>query len=37
VDDAIDRAKTYLDAGADWIFPEALRGREKFKRFAEEG
>ncbi len=36
VDDAIDRAKAYLDAGADWIFPEALRGPEEFKRFAEE-
>jgi methylisocitrate lyase len=34
--DAIDRAKAFLDAGADWIFPEALRGREEFQRFAEE-
>ena len=25
VDDAIDRAKAYLDAGADWIFPEGSR------------
>jgi methylisocitrate lyase len=36
VDDAIARAKAYLDAGADWIFPEALRGPEEFQRFAEE-
>ncbi|HEY2760202.1 MAG TPA: isocitrate lyase/phosphoenolpyruvate mutase family protein, partial [Pirellulales bacterium] len=34
VDDAIARAKAYLDAGADWIFPEALRGPEEFERFA---
>jgi methylisocitrate lyase len=36
VDDAINRAKAYLDAGADWIFPEALRGPEEFERFAKE-
>src|SRR6476469_8637319 len=24
LDDAIERAKRYIDAGADWIFPEAL-------------
>ena len=36
VDDAIARAKAYLDAGADWIFPEALRGPEEFERFAKE-
>jgi methylisocitrate lyase len=36
VDDAISRAKAYLDAGADWIFPEALRGPEEFERFARE-
>lgn len=34
VDDAITRAKAYLDAGADWIFPEAMRGPEEFERFA---
>lgn len=34
VDDAIARAKAYLEAGADWIFPEALRGPEEFERFA---
>ncbi|HEY2881659.1 MAG TPA: methylisocitrate lyase [Pirellulales bacterium] len=36
VDDAIDRAKAYLDAGADWIFPEALRGPEEFEKVARE-
>src|SRR5215471_5462689 len=25
-DDAVHRAQRYLDAGADWIFPEALEG-----------
>ncbi len=34
VDDAIARSKAYLEAGADWIFPEALRGPEEFERFA---
>ncbi|HUY87351.1 MAG TPA: methylisocitrate lyase [Pirellulales bacterium] len=33
-DDAVDRAKRYLDAGADWIFPEALADREEFERFS---
>jgi methylisocitrate lyase len=36
LDDAIGRAKAYLQAGADWIFPEALRGPEEFERFARE-
>ncbi len=36
LDDAIGRAKAYLDAGADWIFPEALRGPEEFEKFARE-
>jgi len=31
---AVDRAKRYLDAGADWIFPEALADRDEFERFA---
>ena len=35
-DDATDRAKRYLDAGADWIFPEALADRDEFERFAKE-
>ncbi len=34
LDDAVARAKAYLAAGADWIFPEALRGPEEFERFA---
>jgi methylisocitrate lyase len=34
MDEAIDRAKRYLDAGADWIFPEALRTKEEFSQFA---
>lgn len=36
LDDAIDRAKRYLDAGADWIFPEALADTDEFERFARE-
>jgi methylisocitrate lyase len=35
IDAAIDRAKRYLDAGADWIFPEALANRGEFERFAQ--
>jgi len=34
IHDAIDRAKRYLDAGADWIFPEALQSKEEFEQFA---
>jgi methylisocitrate lyase len=33
--DALDRAHCYLDAGADIIFPEALESVEEFSRFAE--
>lgn len=36
LDDAIDRAKKYLSAGADWIFPEALANETEFERFARE-
>ena len=36
LDDAIERAKRYLDAGADWIFPEALAGAKEFEQFANE-
>lgn len=36
VDAAVMRANAYLAAGADWIFPEALRGPEEFERFARE-
>jgi methylisocitrate lyase len=35
IDDAIERAKRYLDAGADWIFPEALADVGEFERFAD--
>ena len=31
LDDAIDRAKAYADAGADLIFPEAMRGPSDFE------
>jgi methylisocitrate lyase len=34
-DAAVDRARLYLDAGADMIFPEALESREEFARFAQ--
>jgi len=34
-DDAVDRAKRYLDAGADAIFPEAMQSAEELGRFAE--
>ena len=33
---AIERARRYLEAGADWIFPEALADRDEFDRFARE-
>jgi methylisocitrate lyase len=36
LDDAIDRAKRYLDAGADWIFVEALTSSEEFQKVADE-
>ncbi len=35
-DDAVQRAKLYLSAGADAIFPEALESPEEFARFARE-
>ena len=34
-DDAVRRAKLYLEAGADAIFPEALETADEFARFAE--
>jgi methylisocitrate lyase len=34
LDAAIDRAKRYLAAGADWIFPEALVDAGEFEQFA---
>ncbi len=33
--DAVDRAKRYIDAGADMIFPEALQSTEEFESFAQ--
>lgn len=33
-EDAVRRAKLYLAAGADAIFPEAMESREEFERFA---
>lgn len=35
-DSAVSRARQYLDAGADWIFPEALTDAEEFATFARE-
>jgi len=35
-DDAVRRARLYLDAGADAIFPEALETPEEFAAFAQE-
>jgi methylisocitrate lyase len=35
-DDAVRRAKLYLDAGADGIFPEAMESADEFARFAKE-
>ena len=34
-DAAVDRAQQYLDAGADWIFPEALASADEFRKFSE--
>jgi methylisocitrate lyase len=33
-DAAVERARQYIAAGADWIFPEALATREEFQAFA---
>lgn len=35
-DDAVRRAKLYLEAGADAIFPEAMESAEEFARFADQ-
>ena len=35
-DNAVERAKAYVEAGADIIFPEALTSEEEFKKFSEE-
>lgn len=36
MNDALQRARLYLDAGADAIFPEALEGPDEFAQFARE-
>jgi methylisocitrate lyase len=33
---AVERARRYLEAGADWIFPEALETPDEFGRFADD-
>lgn len=33
-DRAVDRAKLYIEAGADAIFPEALKSEKEFKQFS---
>ena len=35
LDAAIDRAKAYVDAGAEMIFPEALHNQQEMERFRE--
>ncbi len=35
LDAAVQRARTYVEAGADAIFPEALESADEFRRFAE--
>ena len=35
LDDCIGRLEAYRDAGADWLFPEALASREEFRRLGE--
>ena len=34
-EDSVDRARQYVDAGADWIFPEALESLDEFAQFAQ--
>jgi len=36
LDSAVERAKLYVEAGADVIFPEALRSLEEFEYFAKQ-
>lgn len=36
LDHAIERARQYVDAGADAIFPEGLQSREEFAAFAQQ-
>lgn len=33
-DAAIERARRYVEAGADWVFPEALASKDEFEKFA---
>ncbi len=35
-DDCVGRLRAYRDAGADWLFPEALASRDEFRRVGEE-
>lgn len=35
-EEAVSRARRYLEAGADWIFPEALASKDEFEQFAHE-
>jgi methylisocitrate lyase len=36
IDEAIKRAKMYIEAGADYIFPEALKTPEEYQHFSSE-
>ncbi len=36
VDEAVRRAKAYIEAGAEAVFPEALKTAEEFKKFRQE-
>jgi methylisocitrate lyase len=36
IDDCLRRMHAYRDAGADWLFPEALRSRDEFRRIGSE-
>ena len=33
-DCAVERAKQYVQAGADWVFPEAMKSKDEFEQFA---
>ena len=36
LDDCLRRMHAYRDAGADWLFPEALRSRDEFRQVGDE-
>lgn len=36
IDDCLRRMHAYREAGADWLFPEALRSRDEFRRVGSE-